>query len=98
AGSHTTSGTLTLLFSQLLQNPPVLGKVVAEIDSDASTVPGRPVQITGLEQRLPYSMACIQENFRVNAVFTMPFPRKLAVTGGIEVDGHLVPENVRSPD
>jgi hypothetical protein len=69
---------------------------VAEIDSNASSAPGEAVQITGLEQQLPYSMACINENFRINPVFTMPLPRKVASPGGIEVDGHWVPENVRS--
>lgn len=94
AGSHTTSGTLTLLFSHLLQNPTILGKVLEEIDSNISMNPGEVVQITGLEQQLPYSMACINENFRINAVFTMPLPRKVTSPEGIEIQGHWVPKDV----
>jgi len=85
------------LFSHLLQNAPILEKVIAEIDSKVSTAPGEAVQITGLEQQIPYSMACIQENFRINSVFTMTLPRKVAITGGVGIDGHWVPENVSSP-
>lgn len=70
--------------------------MVAEIDSKISTAPGEAVQIAGLEERLTYTMACIQENFRINPVFTMPLPRKVAVPGGVEIDGNWVPENVRS--
>lgn len=50
--------------------------------------------IEGLEQSLPYTMACLQENFRINPVFTMPLPRKVAIPGGMDIDGHAVPQNV----
>ncbi|KIW99464.1 uncharacterized protein Z518_11203 [Rhinocladiella mackenziei CBS 650.93] len=92
AGSHTTSGTLTLLFSHLLRNPAILEKVVAEIDTNVCTSFGEPVQITGLEQCLPYSMACINENFRINPAFTMPLPRTVTAPAGTEIDGHWVPK------
>jgi cytochrome P450 len=88
---------LTLLFSHLLQNPVILEKVLEEINSNISVVPGEVVQITGLEQKLPYSMACINENFRINAVFTMPLPRKVTSPTGIKIDEHWVPKDVRLP-
>lgn len=53
--------------------------------------------IEGLEQSLPYTMACLQENFRMNPVFTMPLPRKVAISGGMNIDGRHIPENVMFP-
>ncbi|KAH7010076.1 cytochrome P450 [Ilyonectria destructans] len=93
AGSHTTSGTLTLLFSHILQNQKVLEKVVAEIDQNLSHITDEINPSDDLEQNLPYIMACIQENFRIAPVFTMPLARKVITEGGIEIDGHLVPRN-----
>lgn len=51
----------------------------------------------GLEQNLPFTMACVQENFRINPVFTMPLMRKIATRGGMVIDGHFVPEGVSLP-
>ncbi|OAL45725.1 cytochrome P450 [Pyrenochaeta sp. DS3sAY3a] len=97
AGSHTTSGTLTLLFSHLLQNREILDKVVAEIDTILSpkeqAAHGAISSIEGLELSLPYTMACLQENFRINPVFSMPLPRRVAVPGGMKIDGFMIPQN-----
>jgi cytochrome P450 len=93
AGAHTTSGTLTLLFSHLLQNPEILKRVEAEIDEQVSDS-GAPVSINGLEQKLPYFMACVNENFRINPVFTMTLPRVVIAPEGTEIDGHWVPRGV----
>jgi cytochrome P450 len=98
AGSHTTSGTMTLLFGHLLQNEQILERVTAEMHSNLPLA-GNATQmihsINGLEQNLPYTMACIQENFRMNAVFSMPLPRKVTATNGIVIDGKVIPRNVK---
>lgn len=99
AGSHTTSGTLTLLFAHLLQHEQILKQVVTEMDAKLhhpSNVTGFIHAIEGLEHNLPYTMACIHENFRINAVFSMPLPRRVSAMGGMEIDGKFVPQNVRS--
>ncbi|KAK5056690.1 hypothetical protein LTR84_012222 [Exophiala bonariae] len=93
AGAHTTAGTLTLLFARLLQNSEILDNVVAEIDSNIVAVPGQAIGISGLEQRIPYSTACINESFRINSVFTMTLPRSVTSPTGAEIDGHWVPKD-----
>lgn len=94
AGSHTTSGTLTLLFAHLLQNPTILTHVLDELDHELGDIKTAIPPIEGLEARLPYMMACIQENFRINPVFTMPLPREVMAPEGVEIDGHLIPQHV----
>lgn len=96
AGSHTTSGTLTLLFAHLLQNPDILKKVAAEIDKELSGVTEDTVPLKGLEAKLPYTMACVNENFRMNPVFSMPLPRKVIAEEGHVIDGRVIPGGVRS--
>ncbi|KAL4908465.1 hypothetical protein BDW74DRAFT_175146 [Aspergillus multicolor] len=67
-GSHSTAGTMTLLFWHLIQNPDIMRKVQAEIKSMLG--PLREGQtsypIAGLESSLKYTMACVRENFRTN--------------------------------
>ncbi|KAF2993660.1 hypothetical protein E8E13_000303 [Curvularia kusanoi] len=94
AGSHTTSGTLTLLFAHLLRSPTIMQKVLQELDSklDGHGTKSYPYPIAGLEDRLPYTMACIQENFRINPVFTMPLPREVTAAEGMSIDGHSIPK------
>ncbi|KAF4889145.1 Bifunctional cytochrome P450/NADPH--P450 reductase [Colletotrichum fructicola] len=92
AGSHTTSGTLTLLFSHILQNPVVHAKVVEEIDSVVENVGSAIVPIKDLEAKLPFVMACVDENFRMNAVFTMPLEREVTAKEGFEIEGHVIPK------
>ena len=94
AGSHTTSGTLTLLFAHLLQNQSVLEKIIEELDSKLPDTVDGAYLIEGLEENLPYTMACIQENFRINPVFTMPLMRRVTAVGGISIGEHVVPKGV----
>ncbi|KAF4480165.1 Benzoate 4-monooxygenase [Fusarium agapanthi] len=49
AWSHTTSDTLTLLFSHLPQNPETLQKVIQELDSNLSNNTGRVISYEALE-------------------------------------------------
>ncbi|EXM20719.1 Cytochrome P450 [Fusarium oxysporum f. sp. vasinfectum] len=92
AGSHTTSGTLTLLFSHLFQNPEILDRVTQELDSNLSNYTGQVISYEALEKDIPYTMACIHENFRINPVFTMPLPRKIMAPGGLVIQGCQIPE------
>ncbi|KAI7761083.1 hypothetical protein LZL87_011488 [Fusarium oxysporum] len=92
AGSHTTSGTLTLLFSHLLQNPGILNKIIQELDANLSNHTGQVISYQALDKDLPYTGACIQENFRTNPVFTMPLPRKIMTPGGLVIQGCHIPQ------
>ncbi|OCT51550.1 putative benzoate 4-monooxygenase cytochrome P450 [Cladophialophora carrionii] len=94
AGSHTTSGTMTLLFYHLLRNEKIGEKLTKELEAciplpDASDV-SLPAY-TGLEAQLPYAMASIRENFRITPVFTMPLPRTVTSPTGAVINGFQVP-------
>ena len=97
AGSHTTSGTMTLLFYHLLHNKTVAEKLTKEVDSCVSfteTAGDSLAAYTGLEAQLRYGMACIRENFRITPVFTMPLPRKVTDPNGAVISGFQVPTGV----
>ena len=94
AGSHTTSGTLTLLFSHILQNPKVLERVVSEVDAQLGDVTSTIVPVEGLEAKMEYLMACLNENFRMNSVFTMPLERRVTAPTGFDIEGHHIPKGV----
>ncbi|KXH66818.1 hypothetical protein CSAL01_04788 [Colletotrichum salicis] len=96
AGSHTTSGTLTLLFTHILQNPAVHKKVVEKVDAVVENVGSAIVPIKDLKTKLPYVMAGLDENFRMNSVFTMPLERKVTATEGFEIEGHVVPKGKKT--
>jgi benzoate 4-monooxygenase len=62
AGSHTSSGTMTLLFYHLLRNKAVAEKFAKEVDARitfAETAGDSLPAYTGLEVQLPYGMACM---------------------------------------
>lgn len=88
AGSRTTSGTLTLSFSHILQNPAILEKVTDKIDVQLDHMTQHIVPIDDLERILPYTMSCLSENFRMNPVFTMPLERKVVAKKVFEIEGH----------
>ncbi|KAH7169911.1 cytochrome P450 [Dactylonectria macrodidyma] len=92
AGSHTTSGTLTLLFAHILQNPSIYERVTNEVDAQLDSITDDIVPIDDLERILPYTMACLNENFRMNSVFTMPLERKVVAKEGFMIEGHVVPK------
>lgn len=80
AGSHTTSGTLTLLFYHLLHCPKAAARLTKELDDQLELLDeDSNYNYQTLESTLPYTRACIQENYRITPVFTMPLPR--VVTG-----------------
>ncbi|KAL4749004.1 hypothetical protein BDW72DRAFT_205134 [Aspergillus terricola var. indicus] len=93
AGSHSTAGTLTLLFWHLIQNPSIMRKVQTEIESTLGPLKKDQTSysIAGLESTLKYTMACVRENFRMNPVFTMPLWRRVGYSHVLEIDGHHIP-------
>jgi len=99
AGSHSTSGTLTLLFWHLLQNPDTLAAVVDEVESTLPPLANDQIAypIQGLESSLSYLMACVRENFRINPVFTMPLWRRVGRPGGLEIGKYHIPYGVCLP-
>ena len=96
AGSHSTSGTLTLLFWHLFHNPAICGKIVDEISTNLSPLDSKDVaySIKGLEASLPFTMACVRENFRLNPVFTMPLWRRVESPSGATIGEFEVPYGV----
>lgn len=52
------------------------------------------IAYAGIESKLPYTMACIKENFRISAVFTMPLPRLVTDPKGVDISGCHVPQGV----
>ncbi|KAJ5774601.1 Cytochrome P450 E-class group I [Penicillium paradoxum] len=93
AGSHSTSGTLTLLLWHLVHNPEICAAVAAEISSILQPLQNEDIAypIRGLEASLPYTMACVRENFRMNPVFTMPLWRCVGSPGGTKIGEFDVP-------
>lgn len=96
AGSHSTSGTLTFLFWHLLHNQDILEKVQEEISTVLGPLPNDNIayQIQGLEASLPYTMACVRENLRMNPVFTMPLWRRVHSQSGTQIGEYHVPHGV----
>lgn len=96
AGSHSTSGTLTLLLWHLTHNPSILATVTQELHEKLPPLHDNKISypIEGLESILSYTMACVRENFRMNPVFNMPLWRRVGYPGGIEIAGHHIPEGV----
>ncbi|KAH8805262.1 putative cytochrome P450 [Xylogone sp. PMI_703] len=94
AGSHSTSGTLSLLLWHLLHNPEILKKVRDEILQNVGPLSNGQIAypVQGLEASLPYTTACIRENFRMNPVFTMPLWRRVHSAAGTQIGKFHVPQ------
>ncbi|PLB42242.1 cytochrome P450 [Aspergillus candidus] len=95
AGSHSTSGTLTLLFWHLVQNPEIMKLMYEEIHTVLGPLREDQIAypITGLEASLRYTMACVRENFRLNPVFTMPLWRRVGYPTGVDIGEHHIPHD-----
>ncbi|KAH8820178.1 cytochrome P450 [Xylogone sp. PMI_703] len=94
AGSHTTSATLGFLFYHLMHNRYVAEKLTAELQANLSLYEdgGKQVSYAGIKSKLPYTMACIKENFRITAVFNMPLPRLVTDPKGVDISGYHIPQ------
>ncbi|KAF9888040.1 hypothetical protein FE257_009304 [Aspergillus nanangensis] len=93
AGSHSTTGTLTLLLWHLLHNPKIRERVQDEIQEVLGplSTEKKAYPIQGLEASLPYTMACVRENFRMNPVFTMPLWRRVNSPAGVQIGNVHIP-------
>lgn len=99
AGSHTTGSTLTLLFYHLLKDPSVLASVVDEIDVQlANNASNNIYEFSGLEAKLPYTLACIREGFRITPISAHLLPRRVDSPTGLQISDRVIPRGVRSLD
>lgn len=94
AGSHTTSGTLTLFFYHIFHNPDVRRRLEDEICQNLPLIDQGAFSFLGLEKMLPFMTACIRENFRHSPVFTMPLTRTVMDSAGLFIDGERIPQGV----
>ncbi|KAH8695623.1 cytochrome P450 [Talaromyces proteolyticus] len=91
AGSHTTSSAMVALLFYIHQNPKVLARVRAELDS---AIPGQqrtPYEFTGLETNLPYILACIRESFRMSPTAALLLPHEVINPAGTMIGDYHVP-------
>ncbi|KAF2105145.1 cytochrome P450 [Rhizodiscina lignyota] len=94
AGAHTTSATVGFLFYHLMHNHDAAKKLAAELSDNLPLYQegGNMVLYAGIESKLPYTMSCIKENFRISAVFNMPMPRLVTDPKGVEICGRHIPQ------
>jgi cytochrome P450 len=95
AGSHSTSGTLGMLFYNISKNAAVLDQATQEIDTKLPNLPeGNCARaFDGLES-LEYVVACVRENFRTDPVFTMTLWRYVQDPAGVRIGNTIVPPGV----
>lgn len=94
AGSHTTSGTLTLFFYHLFHNSDVRRRLEDELCQKLPVIDNGAYSFPGLEKMLPFMTACIRENFRHMPVFTMPLTRTVMDHAGLVIDEERIPRGV----
>ena len=94
AGSDTTAISTRSVIYYLLKNPECKRNLVEEIDTQMKEV--KLTDIVTLEQtkRIPYLQACLYEDLRLQPAIEMSLPR-VTSPGGVEIDGHFIPEGVR---
>ncbi|KEF63430.1 uncharacterized protein A1O9_01408 [Exophiala aquamarina CBS 119918] len=93
AGSHTTGSSLTLLFYHLLSNPGVMATVVKEMNDNLISLDSGSVhEFSGLEAKLPYTMACLRESFRISPISAHLIPRCVNAAAGLQIGAELIPK------
>lgn len=92
AGSHSTSGTLSMLFYNLFKTPNFLRHVISEIDSKLPRLEADQASYAfdGLES-LDYVVASVRENFRTDPVFTMTLWRRVKSEEGVIIGDRRIP-------
>lgn len=97
AGAHSTSATSEILWWYLLHYPEVMKKVKAELRDNSEVASGNAdiLPYAGLEARLPYLSAVIEECFRINPANQSPSPRITPPEGDPRyptiIDGTVIP-------
>jgi sterol 14-demethylase len=87
AGHHTTSGTAAWVIIELLRNPDVMAKVVAEMDALADAGGG---EVTYQDLReVPWLESSIKEALRLHPPLILLLRK---VVQPLEVEGYLIPE------
>lgn len=70
------SGTLTLLFYHLLHHREAVASLTQELDDQLGLLDeGSNYNYQNFDSTLPYTRACVLENYGITPVFTMPLPR-----------------------
>ncbi|KAK8098019.1 flavonoid 3'-5'-hydroxylase [Apiospora kogelbergensis] len=94
AGADTTGTAFQALMREIMSNPTVYDKLMAEID--AATIAGKLSTMPKYEEvqeACPYYIAVVKESMRLNPSAPNIFPR-LAPAGGMELYGQFVPEGM----
>lgn len=52
-------------------------------------------EFSGLEAKLPYTLACLREGFRVTPISAHLIPRLVASPEGLQIGDELIPQGVR---
>jgi cytochrome P450 len=90
AGSHTTYGSLVMLFKHVFDQPDVRSHVCQELDTNLPSTTVGVYPYPGLESKLPYLSAAMKESFRLTPVFQLPLPRVIP-PGGQNMAGRHLP-------
>ena len=94
AGSETTAISLSAVFNNLLKNPRVYKKLMAELDEATKTgiiSDKLNNKVSWSEtQKLPYLDACIQESLRVHPAAGLILERVVPPQGA-DILGHVIP-------
>ena len=95
AGSDTTAVSIRAILYYLLKCPEYKMRLVEEIDERRKQ--GKLSDVAKLEEakEMPYLQAVMYEALRMHPAVGMSLPR-VTPHGGIEIDGHFIPEGVRS--
>lgn len=90
AGSDTTAGAIRATLLHILTNPPVLAKLLAEIENADISDPIRDSEA----RKLPYLQAVIKEGLRVHPPVT-GLQSKYVPAGGDTLNGYYVPAGTK---
>ena len=93
AGSDTTAISTRSVIYHLLKNPECKRKLVEEIDVQMTEVGLNELITLDQTKHMPYLQACLYEGLRLHPAVGMSLPR-VTPPGGIEIDGHFIPEGV----
>lgn len=93
AGSDTTAISTRSVIYHLLKNPDCKRKLVEELDTQVKEVKSTKAFTLDQTKHMPYLQACLYEGLRLHPAVGMSLPR-VTPPGGIEIDGHFIPEGV----
>jgi hypothetical protein len=73
--------------------------MVTEIDGQLSSEPesSEIFEYAGLESKLPYTLACMREGFRITPIGAHLLPREVINAEGIQIGDERIPQGVNCP-